>query len=148
MGCQMATKILYQNNQWKVTTWGLERKDQNYEIEKKRLTERHGFDHSLYSWPLHMLTKDVSQAAFWDVWEMALVLHGSACPDPIDQDVLEDTRVYVKQLILAEQIEDLERAHQRKRGNLPTGIVTWRPSDPDVVGDALKKKGIVFNYCL
>lgn len=66
------SKILYRNNQWAVTTFGIECLDGTYAIKKDAIKTTH----PNYSWQKHMSGKEwVEMDEFIDALKMAMKIH-------------------------------------------------------------------------
>jgi hypothetical protein len=66
------SKILYRNNQWAVTTFGIECLDGTYAIKKDAIKTTH----PNYSWQKHMSGKEwVEIGEFVDALKMAMKIH-------------------------------------------------------------------------
>ena len=66
------SKILYRNNQWDVTTFGIECLDETYAIKKDAIKTTH----PNYSWRQHMSGKEwVEMDEFVDALKMAMKIH-------------------------------------------------------------------------
>jgi hypothetical protein len=66
------SKILYRNNQWAVTVYGIECLDGTYAIKKDAIKNTH----PKYKWKKHMSGKDwVDINEFMDVLQKAMKIH-------------------------------------------------------------------------
>jgi hypothetical protein len=73
----MTDNVLWRNDQWAVTEYGIERKTLgHYAIEKNRLSE----DIEFGGWPAHIAEKDGDAASFNAAWLEALRVHTGHYP--------------------------------------------------------------------
>jgi hypothetical protein len=74
-GDELSRPVYFQNKQWAVTDYGIERADGTYPIEAERLGEaRH--NSGLPNWPIHMADKEwCDRDLFMDAFLRALVVH-------------------------------------------------------------------------
>lgn len=124
-------KILYENQQWSVTSYGVEanRPWPEYFFSADRLTERDWDD--MYGWPRHMAEKTwVDVDMFCDAFSRALDIHigkysEPKCPDRLAKSIEEAKR---------ERAEDVEHAAWARQWYaehypLPEGhirIIDWK----------------------
>ena len=85
---EQTSKVLYENNQWRVTASGMEsvKPAPTYELSANRLLEeRDGY----YNWPVHMAEKTwVDIEAFIEAFIKALELHAGKFDGAVDSTKL------------------------------------------------------------
>lgn len=86
--------ILFQNDQWAVTDWGLKSikpgAPYEYEIAAKRLLETGNDGTSTYDWPVHMAEKSwINMDAFEEAFRQAIVVHTGKYEGLVDAENLD-----------------------------------------------------------
>jgi hypothetical protein len=110
----LSEPIYFQNSQWAVTSYGIERTDGCYVIEANRLTETE-MGNGCYSWPMHLSrTKARHDAvAFGAAFAVALIIHAgkykpAVKPDMFARSITAAIKLAARNQAIRQEIDRLD----------------------------------------
>ncbi len=95
----------FENEQWAVTDAGLSSKESGapyvYDIPASHLVVRSGAGNGkYYDWPAQVMTKNwVDGDAFEAAYRAALKIHAKSLPEPVDENLLEASVKFARDMI-------------------------------------------------